>query len=365
MTTTTTKTTTLLNIADIEAEANRLMEPGIRSYLNEGVLNNETLEANIDAFKWLRIRPRYMVDVSQRNLSVKVVGGDTIPMPIAVSPFGLNKRFHPDGEFATGKGIRQKGTVMIVSSGSTISIEELATAEPDLIKWFQMFIYRDRNMTIDLAQRAKQAGFRALVLTVDHNKMGLRYHNEKNKYSDAYGRANYKPYNVPGLTKDVAKDTTWKDIQWIKNEIGLPIVIKGIVTAEDARLAVNNGADAILVSNHGGRQLDGSPATLEALPEIVEEVGREVDVYMDGGVRTGADVFKALAIGAKVVFVGRPVCWGLVCNGSDGVKQVLDILHNELDNYMTIAGTPTVGDITRNHVRYVNHYRNNLKILTK
>ncbi|XP_054152641.1 uncharacterized protein LOC128951419 [Oppia nitens] len=345
----------LVSIADIEAEANRLMEPSIRSYLNYGVLSGETLRANVDAFKWLRIRPRYMVDVSKRNLSVSVIGGDTIPMPIAVSPSGLHKRFHPDGEFATGKAVRQKGTVMIVSIASTVAIEELAAAEPDLIKWLQMFIYRDRNMTIDLALRAKQSGFRALVLTVDYNARGLRYHNIKSGYKTAHKMANYESYNI---SKDVAKDTNWQDIRWLKETTGLPVVIKGIVTAEDARLAVDNGADAILVSNHGGRQLDGSPATLEALPEIVEAVGREVDVYMDGGVRTGADVFKALAIGAKVVFVGRPVCWGLVCNGSNGVKQVLDILNNELDNYMTIAGTPTVGDITRNHVRYVNDYHN-------
>ncbi|XP_054152644.1 uncharacterized protein LOC128951421 [Oppia nitens] len=227
--------------------------------------------------------------------------------------------------------------------------------------WFQMFLCRDRNMTIDLALRAKRSGFRALVLTVDYPTASLKYHDIKSQYNYVYPIVNYNPYNVSELNNFVAKDCIWKDIQWLKETTGLPIVIKGILTAEDARLAVDNGADAILVSNHGGRQLDGSPATLEALPEIVKEVGREIDVYMDGGVRTGADVFKALAIGAKVVFVGRPVCWGLVCNGSDGVKQVLDILHNELDNYMTIAGTPTVGDITRNHVRYVNDYRNHLK----
>ncbi|XP_054152645.1 uncharacterized protein LOC128951422 [Oppia nitens] len=342
----------LLNITDIEAEASRLMEPGLRSNVNDGVLNNETLEANVDAFKQLRIRPRYMVDVSQRDLSVKVVGGDTIPMPIAGSPSALHKRFHPDGEFATGKGIRQKSTVMILSSYSSITIEELAAAEPDLIKWFQMYIYCDRNMTIDLAQRAKQSGYRALVLTVDYTTRGRRYHDIKNQFKNIYPKVNYNRYNVSQLSKVVAKDNVWRDIRWLKETTGLPIVIKGILTAEDARLAVDNGADAILVSNHGGRQLDGSPATLEALPEIVEAVGREVDVYMDGGVRTGADVFKALAIGAKVVFVGRPVCWGLICNGSDGVRQVLDILYNELDNYMTIAGTPTVGDITRNHIRY-------------
>ncbi|CAG2175958.1 unnamed protein product, partial [Oppiella nova] len=142
-----------------------------------------------------------------------------------------------------------------------------------------------------------------------------------------------------------------------------PVVIKGVLTAEDSRLAVNAGADAIFVSNHGGRQLDGSPATLEALPEIVAEVGREVDVYLDGGVRSGSDVFKALALGAKAVFVGRPVCWGLVYNGCDGVKAVLDILYKELDNIMTIAGCPTIGAITRSHVRYVDEYAMGLQNL--
>ncbi|XP_054152643.1 uncharacterized protein LOC128951420 [Oppia nitens] len=282
-------------------------------------------------------------------------------MPIAVSPSAEHKRFHPDGEFATAKGIHQKRTVMIVSSYSTVTIEDLAAAEPELIKWFQMYICRNRQMNIDLAMRAKRSGFRALVVTVDYNKRGLRYNDVRNGYYYPYPIVNYKPTNDHELNSYVAKDGIWQNIQWLKKATGLPIVIKGILTAEDARLAVDNGADAILVSNHGGRQLDGSPATLEALPEIVEEVGHEVDVYMDGGVRTGADVFKALAIGAKVVFVGRAVCWALVCNGSDGVKQVLDILNNELENYMSIAGTPNVRNITRNHVRYVNDYRNHLK----
>ncbi|CAG2107396.1 unnamed protein product, partial [Medioppia subpectinata] len=288
-------------LRDIETAANKKLDQPLRDYLNRGAMDDVTLRANQEAFSRLRIRPRYMVDVSHRDLTVQVLG-HRIRGPICVSPFGLNRRFHPNGEFETANGVAQFGTTMIVSSGSCVTLEEISTAEPELNKWFQMFIYKDRQMSADMARRAQEAGYKALVLTVDQPVMGLRYYNMKSNYTDKDERVNYRPYKT---TKDVAMDADWDDVKWLKSQVRIPLVIKGILTAEDARLGVDSGADAILVSNHGARQLDGAPATLEALPEIVAEVGRECEVYLDGGVRSGADVFKALALGARAVFVGR------------------------------------------------------------
>ncbi|CAG2115426.1 unnamed protein product [Medioppia subpectinata] len=243
---------------------------------------------------------------------------------------------------------------MTLSCGSSATLEAVSAAEPQLNKWYQLFVYQNREVTLDMARRAQAAGYSALVLTVDFPAIGLRYHNIKNNYHPSgEDQANYWPY---GTDTAIANNATWADITWLKSQVRIPLVIKGILTAEDARLAVDSGADAILVSNHGGRQLDDAPATLEALPEIVAEVGRECEVYLDGGVRSGTDVFKALALGARAVFVGRPVCWGLVHSGSEGVKSVLEILYTELDNIMTITGCSTVASITPSHVRCVDDY---------
>ncbi|CAG2175421.1 unnamed protein product [Oppiella nova] len=344
----------IYSLRDIESAANEKLDAGLRDYLNRGAQNEITLGANREVFNRYRIIPRYMVDVSKRNLTVQLFG-ETLPAPIGVSPFGRRHLFYKDGDYEVAIGAAKFGTVVGVSSGSSVTIEELAEREPNAMKWFQIFIFSDRNMTKDMAQRAERAGYKALVLTVDHNSGGIRYHDTKSVKVNNSDRANYRPYT--GANKGIANDVTWDDVKWLKRQVQIPVVIKGVLTAGDARLAVNSGADAIFVSNHGGRQIDGVPATLEALPEIVSEVGREVDVYLDGGVRNGNDIFKALALGAKVVFVGRPAAWGLVYNGSEGVNTVLDILYKELDNVMAIAGTPTIRSISRSRVRSADDYR--------
>ena len=262
-------------LKEVEDFATNKLEPALRDYLNKGAQNDVTLNANREAFDRLRIRPRFMVDVSKRDLSIKLFG-DTIPMPICVSPFGLSRRFHKDGEYETAKGLSicigllqrsynliagvgLSGTVMVVSSGSSVSIEEIAEAEPNLVKWFQLFIFKDRNITLDMARRAQKAGYKAIALTVDQTVMGIRYQNIKNQYEDKDERVNYRPY---GVTKNVALDATWQDIKWLKQNIDIPLVLKGILTAEDAKLAVESGADAVFVSNHGARQVDGAVATV-------------------------------------------------------------------------------------------------------
>ncbi|CAL1684387.1 unnamed protein product [Lasius platythorax] len=263
------------------------------------------------------------------------------------------------------------GTIFILSTISTSSIEEVAEAAPDGIKWFQLYIYIDRNVTLNLIRRAERAGFKALVLTIDAPFFGDRRADVRNKFAlpshlrfanfegDLSQRINTAKTGS-GLNEYVNAlfdaSLSWDDVKWLKRTTTLPIILKGILTAEDARLAVESGVDGIIVSNHGARQIDGVPATIEVLPEISKAVGDQVEVYMDGGVTQGIDVLKALALGAKMVFFGRPMLWGLAYGGEKGASEILELMRREIDLAFALTGCASLKDITRDMVIHASYY---------
>jgi len=290
--------------------------------------------------RWV-LRPRVLRGVGDADPRVAILGA-SLSMPVLVAPWAYQRTAHPDGEVATARAAARAGTVMCVSTTAYERLDEIAAAT-DAPKWWQLYVFTDRGFTEELLGRVVTAGFGAIVWTVDLNAYGLR-HRET--------RAGYEPPITPH-TEALAYDVTisWDDLPWIREHApGLPLLLKGILTGEDAELAVQAGADGIVVSNHGGRQLDTSPATLDALPEIVGAVGGRIPVLVDGGIRRGTDVVKALALGAAAVLVGRPAAWGLAVAGEDGVVDVLRILREETANAMTLCGCRTVADITPDHV---------------
>ncbi|XP_017301714.1 peroxisomal (S)-2-hydroxy-acid oxidase GLO3-like isoform X2 [Diaphorina citri] len=356
-------------VDDFEQFALKVLPVNAKDYYKSGACAQETLRNNKEAFRRLRIRPRVMRDLSKRTLVTDALG-HPVQIPIGVSPAAMQKLAHEEGEIGNAAAVGEVGGIYILSTISTTSIEELAEKTPQTTKWFQLYIYRDREITKSLVQRAEKAGYKALVLTVDTNVFGTRYADIRNKFNMP---SHLKLANFSGklsqlsntsdsssllayITSQLDETINWSDVTWLKTITKLPIVLKGILTAEDAKIGVEMGASAIMVSNHGGRQLDYVPASIEALPEIAKAVGHKVDVYLDGGVRYGTDVFKALALGAKMVFVGRPALWGLAHSGKSGVRKVLDILINEFDQALALSGCTSVGEIQREMVVHETYY---------
>ncbi|KAE8600882.1 hypothetical protein XENTR_v10013437 [Xenopus tropicalis] len=289
-------------------------------------------------------------------------------MPICVGSTAMQRMAHPDGETATARACRAVGTGMMLSSWATSSIEEVAEAAPDSLRWMQLYIYKDRNLTKSLVQRAERSGYKAIFLTVDTPYLGRRLADVRNKFqlpphlrmknfdTEELAFSSKQGYGEDsGLAVYVAQaidpSINWNDIEWLRGITSLPIIVKGIVRADDAKEAVKRGVSAILVSNHGARQLDGVPATIDVLQEITEAVDGKVEVYLDGGIRKGTDVLKALALGARAVFVGRPALWGLAYQGEEGVKDVLNILMEEFRLAMSLAGCCSVSEIDKSLVR--------------
>ncbi len=336
----------LVNVFAYEALAQACMEPSAWDYYQSGSDDEVTLRENRAAFERIRLRPRMLVNVETCDMRTTALG-TPISMPILVAPTGYHRLAHPEGECATAQGAGHADALMVASSSATRSLEEIAQAASAPL-WFQLYVY-DRQTTEDLVRRATRAGYRALVVTVDAPRFGRKERAIKSGYELPVDmpRANY---DVNALTKDYAA-VTWDDLAWLRSLSPLPILLKGILTAEDALLALEHGMDGIIVSNHGGRQLDSAIPSIEALPEIVKAVAGRCEVYMDGGIRRGTDVLKALALGARAVLVGRPVLWGLAAKGAEGVYEVLDLLRAELDLAMRLAGCPTLADITRSLVR--------------
>jgi isopentenyl diphosphate isomerase/L-lactate dehydrogenase-like FMN-dependent dehydrogenase len=347
------------NVADFERIAERVLEPGAHGYFAGGAGDEQTLRDNVAAFGRWRIRPRVLVDVSGVDPSTTVLG-TRVSMPILVAPVAFQRLAHTDGEAGMARAAAAAGTVMCLSTLATAGPREVADAAPGAPRWFQLYCFRDRGVTRALAEEAVESGFEAIVLTVDAPRAGRRERDARSGFAippevtvpslDA-AVGGHAPMSIHEIFALVDPALTWRDLESLVSEVGLPVLVKGVLTGEDARLAADHGAAGVIVSNHGGRQLDGVPASLDALPEVVEAVGDEVEVYLDGGVRRGTDVLIALALGARAVLVGRAPLWGLAAGGEAGALRVLELLREELDLALCLTGCVSPDSVTREHVR--------------
>jgi len=331
-----------INLHSYEALARARLEPGAWAFYSSGADDEVTLRENRAAFERVQLLPHMLRGVQSADLSTTVLG-TPVSMPVLVAPTALQGLACPEGECATARAAGAVGTLMTASTETTRSMEEIAAAATGPL-WFQLYLYRGRRLAEPLVGRAEAAGFRAIVLTVDLPCLGNR---ERSPYP-GWRLPNYRAGNFPAEMADEDLEEvalSWEDVDWLRSLTKLPIILKGILRADDATLAVEHGAAGIVVSNHGGRQLDGVPASIEALPAIVEAVRGRGEVYMDGGVRRGTDVLKALALGARAVLVGRPILWGLAVNGAAGAQRVLELLRDELARAMVLAGVPDIAGI--------------------
>ena len=325
-------------------------------YLAGGAGDEWTLRENESAFRRFVLRPRVLVDVGEVSTATRVLGID-VSMPILVAPMGFQRIFHPDGELATARAAAAVGTIVCLSTAATATPTEVAAAAPEATRWYQLYWCPDRELTRSLVEQAAEAGFAALMLTVDLPIVGHRerevatsFHVPDELVPVFQAWSDRQAGTQEKLNWLVDRTLTWRDLEWLRSVSPLPLVIKGVLTGEDALLAVEHGAGAVVVSNHGGRQLDGVPAAIDALPEVVEAVGARCEVLVDGGVRRGIDVLVALALGARAVLVGRPVAWGLAADGEVGVQRILELLRVELQNGLALLGCPSPAAVTRAHV---------------
>ena len=349
----------LVNVADFERRAAELLEPGVHGYYAGGAGDERTLRDNVEAFARWQLRPRVLVDVSGVSAATTVLGAP-VSMPLLVAPTALHRLAHPDGEPAMARAAAAAGTIFTLSTLATSRPREVVAASPAAPRWFQLYVLRDRGVSRALMDEAVECGFDAIVLTVDAPRAGRRERDLRTGFAvpeDAEMPAIRAAVGAPTCPTPVEffslvdESLTWSELERLAGECSLPVVVKGIHTAEDAELAVDHGAAGVVVSNHGGRQLDGVPAALDMLPEVGEAVGDRAEVLMDGGVRRGTDVLIALALGARAVLVGRPMLWGLACGGEAGARRVLEILQDEVELGLTLLGAATPADVTRAHVR--------------
>lgn len=349
-----------LNLFELETLARKKLPQSAHGYYASGAGDEVTLRENRAAFERIKVHYRVLVDVSWRNLSTTLFG-QPIAMPILIAPTAFHKLAHPDGELATVRAAGKTGTIMVLSSLSTTLVEEVLKVASGPV-WFQLYINKDRGFTRELVARVEAAGCQALMLTVDTPEWGRRERDVRNKFHlpPALAAVNLLPSNTRGevigqsgagmgqaFAWMLDASVTWKDVDWLRSLTKLPVILKGICRAEDAKRAVENGVGGIVVSNHGGRQMDTAPATIDVLPRCADAVEGRVPILLDGGVRRGLDVLKAIASGASAVQVGRPVLWGLAAGGQEGVEFALGLLRQELDLAMALAGCSDLKTITR------------------
>ena len=330
--------------------ARRRLSPAVFDYFAGGADDEVTARANEDAFARLRLLPRVLRGGGARHLATTVAGTPSA-VPVFVAPTAFHRLAHPDGEVATARAAAAVGTVMVVSMAATVAVEDIAATGATL--WFQLYLQSDRGFTEAVVKRAEAAGCRALVVTVDSPVFGHHTRDLRNGFTDLPpGFACENMRDADGRVRDIefAPGLGWADLDWLRSVTGLPVVVKGVLHPADAHLAVEHGVAAIMVSNHGGRQLDTAVATVEALPAIADAVAGRVPLVLDGGVRRGTDVVKACALGASAVAVGRPVVWGLAAGGAVGAEQVLAALRDELDRALALCGADSVAELTRDLV---------------
>jgi 4-hydroxymandelate oxidase len=348
----------LVNVFDFEAAALARLPGPTRDYYFGGANDEITLKRNRTAYDAVALHYRVLRDVGERDLSTSVLG-IPVGVPILVAPTACHQLAHPDGELATARAVTAAGTLMILSTLSNCAMEDVGREMRGPL-WFQLYVYRDRGVTRELIQRAEAVGCRAIVLTVDAPLGGQRERDARNSFRLPEGivMRNLLPAGRTFAGLDVGPGgvaayinamfdpkLSWRDLDWLAAQTKLPVIVKGIVRADDAVLAREHGAQAVVVSNHGGRQLDTSPATIEVLESIAAALDGRIEVLIDGGIRRGTDVLKALALGARAVLIGRPILWGLAVAGEQGVRQVLEILRRELDVAMALAGCRSVDEV--------------------
>lgn len=339
----------LLNVWDYEAAAAERLEPGAYGYYAGGADDELTLRDNVGAFRRWQLRPRVLVDVDTCTTATTVLGQE-VSMPLLIAPVAFQRVAHPDGEVGMARAAKAAGTVMCMSTMATSTPEEVAaTGVP---RWFQVYVFRDEGITRELVGRVADAGFTALVLTVDTPFLGRRERDLRTGFVVEHpvaslGQGGLTPAETFAL---VSASVSWRDIERLASLSGLPVIVKGVLTEEDAKLACEHGASAVVVSNHGGRQLDGVSATIDALEEVVTAVDGRVEVLVDGGIRRGTDVVKALALGARAVLAGRAPLWGLAVDGEAGARRVLELLQAEILRALRLVGCTSPADVTRDRI---------------
>jgi 4-hydroxymandelate oxidase len=349
----------LLNVADYARAAQRTLSKEVFDYYEGGALDEITLRENSAGWEKLKLYYRVLAKVGPRDMSTTVLG-QLVAMPILVAPTAFHRLACDGGEMAAAKAASAAKTLFVLSSLSNTAVESVFTqaASP---RWFQLYIYKDREITRELVKRAEAAGAEAIVLTVDAPGLGTRERDARNNFRlpgglavenlAPLGKGNFPEVKGSGLAAYVRanfkEDLGFDDLDWLCQCTRLPVVVKGVCRGDDARRAAEHGAKAIVVSNHGGRQLDTAPATCEVLPHVVDAAGDICEIYVDGGIRRGSDVLKAVAIGARAVLVGRPILWGLCVAGEQGAVHVLEILRRELDEAMLLCGCTKLSDIGR------------------
>ena len=342
-----------INLYDYEARAKQVLPHNMWDYIEGGAMDEFTTRRNRSAFEDLTLRPRYLRDISHRDISTTVLG-EPISLPVMLCPAGVHMMAHPEGEVATARGAGMSHTLMMLSNSSNCSLEEVAEAATGPL-WFQLDQY-GYELTEMLVHRAEEAGFKAICLTVDWVVSSPKERDTRNRFVRPFALGNFRSMTTPitqasGIAETQAWETvqvpplTWKELDWLRSLTSLPLVLKGIKTAEDAHLAVEHGVDGIQVSNHGGRQMDMTMGGIEMVPEIVEAVKGRAEVYLDSGVRRGSDVVKAVALGVRAVAIGRPLFWGLAVDGAEGVHGVLELLREEIDRCMAYCGQTNIQEL--------------------
>jgi 4-hydroxymandelate oxidase len=339
----------LVNLRDFETAARTLLDPVYYDYFASGAQDEITVAANEEAFRRRTLIPRVLRGCGPPRLDTSVLGEAT-SMPVLIAPTAFHRLACPDGEVATGRAAATADVIMVAAMLSTVTVEEIAATGARL--WFQLYIQPDLGFTESLVRRAEAAGCRALVVTVDSPALGRNERGDRNDFHDLPPGVSCANMGGAGHVREVvlSPEISWWHLDWLRETTSLPILLKGVLHPIDARLAIERGADGLIVSNHGGRQLDTTPASLDRLPLIVEAVGAQVPVLLDGGVRRGTDVAKAIALGARAVAIGRPVLWGLAVAGEAGAIRVLELLRNELTNVLTLLGAESPVQLTRDQV---------------
>ncbi|MCH7736286.1 MAG: alpha-hydroxy-acid oxidizing protein [Chloroflexi bacterium] len=353
-----------INLYDYEARAKLALAHNKWDFIDAGAMDEFTTKRNRSAFDQLTLRPRFMRSIEERKISTTMLGED-LSFPVFVCPAGSHGIAHPDAEVATARAAGRSNTLMMLSTSSNCSMEEVAEAATGPL-WFQLY-HRGAALTEMLVHRAEEAGFKAIVLTIDTPVPSPKERDLRNQFERTLELGNFRDTGLsrseisgtddtPGWEVSRADPLTWNDLEWLRGLTSLPLVLKGVRIAEDAKIAAESGVEGILVSTHGGRQLDQTMSSIEMVPEIIDAVNGNCEIYLDSGVRRGSDVLKALSFGVKAVGIGRPLYWGLATEGEDGVHNVLELLREEVGRVMDFCGQSDVTNLDSGLINIPNNW---------